>query len=83
MSKLYKATIYIDDINEMYESFEQIKNVMDMYLEDITFTFEKVQEKDTTDYIDKVGDNYPWNTNDEYVRSVRLHNFFVGDELNK
>ena len=80
MGKLYKATIYIDDINDMYENIEGIKNTLDRYLEDITFTFEKVQEKDTTDYINEVEDNYPWNTSDEYIRAVYLHNYFVGDE---
>lgn len=81
MSKLYKATIYIDDINEMYEDIDGIKNALDTYLEDIRFTFEKVQEKNTTDYINGVGDNYPWNTTDEYVRAIVLHNLFAGDEL--
>ena len=81
MSKLYKATIYIDDINNMYEGIDGIKNALDMYLEDITFTFEKVEEKDITDYINEVEDNYPWNTTDEYVRSTVLHNLFAGDEV--
>ena len=81
MSKLYKATIYIDDINGLYENIEDIKQQLETNLEDLTFTFEKVQEKDVTDYINEVRDNYPWNTTDEYKRTIVLHNIFAGDEV--
>lgn len=81
MSKLYKATIYIDDINGLYENIEDIKQQLETNLEDLTFTFEKVQEKDVTDYIYEVEDNYPWNTTDEYIRATVLHNVFAGDEV--
>lgn len=81
MGKIYKATIYIDDINGLYENVEDIKQQLENNLEDLTFTFEKVQEKDVTNYIDKVGDDYPWNTTDEYKRAIALHNVFAGDEV--
>lgn len=80
MSKLYKATIYIDDISGKFNNIEDIKQELDNYTEDISFTFEKVEEQDITDYIDKVGDDYPWNTDDEHERIVVLHNFFEGNE---
>lgn len=81
MSKIYKATIYISDINGIYEDIEDIKQQLKNSLEDLSFTFEKVQEKDVTNYIDKVGDDYPWNTTDEYKRTIVLHNVFAGDEV--
>lgn len=79
MSKIYKATIYIDDINGMFKNIDDIKNRLD-WIDDLTFTFEKVEEKDTTQYLEEVGDDYEWNTTDEYTRSVMLHNYFAGEE---
>lgn len=81
MSKLYKATIYIDDINDEFDNIENIKQELENCIEDLTFTFENVEEKDVTNYIDEVKDNYSWNTTDEYTRIVILHNVFAGDEV--
>lgn len=81
MSKLYKATIYIDDISGKFNNIEDIKQELDNYIEDIGFTFEKVEEQDITDYIDVVEDDYPWNTTDEHTRIVVLNNFFEGNEV--
>lgn len=81
MSKIYKATIYISDINGICEDIEDIKQQLKNSLEDLSFTFEKVQEKDVTNYIDTVGDDYSWNTTDEYKRTIVLHNVFAGDEV--
>lgn len=81
MSKVYKAVIYIDDINDMFNSIENIKLELENNVEDLTFTFEKVEEKDTTEYINQVEDNYEWNTTDEYSRAIALHNYFAGDEV--
>ena len=96
MSKVYKAVIYIDDINDMFNSIENIKLELENNVEDLTFTFEKVEEKDTkssnptnttkpdtTEYINQVEDNYEWNTTDEYSRAIALHNYFAGDEVKK
>jgi len=83
MSKIYKAIIYIDDINDMFNSIEDIKIELENNLEDLTFTFEKVEEKDTTEYINQVEDNYEWNNTDEYSRAIALHNYFAGDEVKK
>lgn len=81
MSKLYKATIYIDDINGKFNNIEDVKQEVERNIEDLTFTFDDVKEKDTTEYIKSVGDDYAWNTTDEYTRSVVLHNLFVEDEV--
>lgn len=81
MSKLYRATIYIDDINDEFDNIENIKQELINNLEDLTFTFDDVKEKDTTEYINEVGDNYAWNTIDEYTRAVVLHNLFTEDEV--
>lgn len=81
MSKLYKATIYIDDINNKFDNIENIKQELINNIEDLTFTFDDIKEKDTTAYINEVEDNYAWNTIDEYTRAVVLHNLFAGDEV--
>lgn len=82
MSKLYKVSVYIDDINDIYSDMETLKGELENNFEDLTFTFEKAEERDTTDYLDEVGDNYEWNTTDEYTRLVHLHNYFAGNEVN-
>lgn len=81
MSKVYKAIIYIDDINDMFNNIEEIKVELRNNLDDLTFTFEDIKEKDTTDYINQVEDDYEWNTTDEYSRAIALHNYFAGDEV--
>lgn len=81
MSKLYKATIYIDDINGKFNDIEDIKQELENHIEDLTFTFDDIVEKDTTNYIKDVGDDYAWNTIDEYTRAVVLHNLFTEDEV--
>ena len=45
------------------------------------FLSEDIKEKDTTDYINQVEDDYEWNTTDEYSRAIALHNYFAGDEV--
>ena len=80
MSKVYRATIYIDDINGKFRDIDDIKCTLDNYLDDLTFTFAKVEEKDTTQYLEEVGDNYEWNTTDEFKRAMMLHNYFAGEE---
>lgn len=82
MSKIYKLSVYIDDINDMYQDIEDIKSDLENNFEDFTFTFEKVEERDTTEYLDEVGNNYEWNTTDEYTRLVHLHSYFAGNEVN-
>lgn len=79
MSKIFKVSLYIDNVsNENYDNIEDILNILET--EDLTPTLIKCEEKDTTDYLDKVEDDYEWNTNNEYARSVALDNLFAGDE---
>ncbi len=79
MSKVFRVSLYIDNVsNENYNNVEDILNVLEN--KDLTPTLIKCEEKDTTDYLNKVGDDYEWNTTNEYERSVALHNLFVGDE---
>lgn len=80
MSKLYKATIYLDDINGVFKNINDIKIFLEKEIEDLTFTFDNILEKDTSKYLEEVGDNYAWNTTDEYTRSVVLHNLFCSNE---
>lgn len=81
MSKLYKATVYIDDINGKFNDIEEIKNELENSIKDISFTFDNIVEKDTTNYIKEVEDAYEWNTIDEYTRAIVLHNLFASDEV--
>lgn len=76
MSKVYKVTMYIDDVSEAYYGIEDIKSCMENYVEDVTFTFESVETLDITDYIEEVEDDYPWNHIDEKVRLRELQKYF-------
>ena len=76
MSKVYKVTMYIDDVSDAYYGIEDIKSCMENYVEDVTFTFESVETLDTTDYIEEVEDDYPWNHIDEKVRLRELRKYF-------
>ena len=60
-------------------NIEDILNLLEN--ESLISTLIKCEEKDTTDYLDKVGDDYEWNTCNDYARGVALHNLFCGDEV--
>ena len=61
MSKLYRAIIYIDDINDTFQNIKSIQDYLNDHI-DIHIDFDNVKEIDTTEYIDEVVDDYPWNT---------------------
>ena len=65
MSKIYKATIYIDDINGMYDYDGDIKNCLQRGLDDAHIELDNLIEVDTTEYIEEVEDDYKWNTTDK------------------
>lgn len=65
MSKVYKAVIYIDDINDMFNSIENIKLELENNVEDLTFTFEKVLES-----IEFLLKSVPINCENRYYESV-------------
>ena len=75
MSKIYKAVVYIEDINEMYRNLEDIKCSLETKLEDVTFSFDKEKVYDTTKYLEKVGDFFEWNTTDENKRILEMEKF--------
>jgi hypothetical protein len=75
MSKIFKVEMYIDNIcNENYENVEDIIN--DLENESLFVTLIKHEEKDTTEYMDKIEDDYAWNTTDDKKRLEALNNYF-------
>lgn len=76
MSKIYKATVYIDDINDELScnlvAIERILEEEGIYL---TIDLDTKEKKDTTEYIKKVGDDYSWNTTDRHKRIIEMEKF--------
>jgi len=75
MSKIFKVEMYIDNLcNENYDDIKDILEILEN--KDLKCTIIKTTIKDTTEYIDKYGDNYEWNTTTEEERLRAINNIF-------
>lgn len=82
MSKIYKGTIYINDINGMYDNDGDIETELQNGLYDASLYIDNLIEVDTTEYIEKVEDNYEWNTIDK-KKCIKEMNKFIEKNKNK
>ena len=75
MSKVYKVTMFIDDINGQGGDLCNVLNQIEETL-DLRCILKEYEERDTTEYIERVGDDYAWNTTSSQQAINELESYF-------